>query len=76
MSREEGGMSSAGRTSGIGFPFNPVRQTLKLSRHHNSSKVSKAPTSIDETHGHVKLGQVELAPIIDVGQVPVFELSA
>jgi hypothetical protein len=63
MSRIEGGMSSSGRVSGIVLP-------LSANYQHSWRIASEKLTSVNETHGNMELGQVKLAPVVNVRKIP------
>jgi hypothetical protein len=63
-------MSSAGRTSGISFPFRPEDEGAAISQRATRGGGTRRPTSIDETHRNVKLLNVELPSVVDISERP------
>jgi hypothetical protein len=70
ISRIEGGTISSGSLSGISFPFSAAVSPRAL------TAITYWLTSVDQTHGDVELGQIQLASVIDVRQRPERQLPA
>ena len=62
MSRIDAGTSSSGRVSGISLPFRAMVRT--------TPREAQIRTPVNQAHSDVKLGQVELATVVDIRKRP------
>ena len=70
-SRDDGGTSSAGRTSGMELPLRPVSGVARPGQSSEDEyHCARALTPVDEPHRDVKLCEVQLAPVLSVGESP------